>query len=195
MKAVFLDRDGTINREEPNYLTDIRRLKIFKESFEAIKLLNQHRFKTIVVTNQSCVARGLLEEKELIRINERLKLQLAQKKAFLDSIYYCPHHPTEECRCRKPNIGLLEQAAREHQISLQKSFFIGDRLFDIDAGKKGGCKTILVLTGAGKETLSKLESSSPPALLPDHIANNILEAVQWVIHEEANSLLLSTKTP
>lgn len=181
MKAVFLDRDGTINHEEPNYLLDIRRLKIFKESFEAIKLLNQYQFKTIVITNQSCVARGLLKEKELIRINERLKLRLAGRKAFLDSIYYCPHHPNEQCVCRKPNTGLLERAVREHQVALKKSFFIGDRLFDIHAGKKAGCKTILVLTGAGRQTLLTLRSSVFPEEQPDHIADNILKAVQWII--------------
>ncbi|MEK7790557.1 MAG: HAD family hydrolase [Deltaproteobacteria bacterium] len=181
MKAVFLDRDGTINHEEPNYLTDIRRLKIFKEAFEAIKLLNRHQFKTIVVTNQSCVARGLLKEEELIKINEKLKARLARKKAFLDSIYYCPHHPTDECLCRKPNTGLLERAVREHQIALQKSFFIGDRMFDIRAGKKGGCKTILVLTGAGRETLENLKTEVPLHEHPDCISENVLDAVQWII--------------
>lgn len=183
MKAVFLDRDGTINHEEPNYLTDIRRLKIFKEAFEAIKLLNHHQFKTIVVTNQSCVGRGLLKEEELIRINEKLKIRLARKKAFVDSIYYCPHTPADQCRCRKPDVGLLQRAVREHQIALEKSFFIGDRMFDIHAGKNVGCKTILVLTGAGRETLSNLKTGAPANEYPDYIAENVLDAVEWIIHQ------------
>lgn len=185
MKAVFLDRDGTINHEEPNYLTDIRRLRIFKEAFEAIKLLNRHQFKTIVVTNQSCVARGLLKEEELIRINEKLKIRLARKKAFVDSIYYCPHMPADQCRCRKPDVGLLQRAVREHQIALEKSFFIGDRMFDIHAGKNGGCKTILVLTGAGRETLANLKTETPLHEHPDHIAENVLDAAEWIIRQPA----------
>lgn len=182
MKAVFLDRDGTINREEPNYLTDIRKLKIFKESYKAIQLLNQHKFKTIIVTNQSCVNRGLLKEETLIRINELLKHRLAKKQAFLDSIYYCPHIPQDECSCRKPKSGLFEQAIKDHQITLQESFVIGDRLFDMNAGKNLEIKTILVLTGAGKETLKTLKDSD---FKPHFIAKHILEAVQWIIEQPA----------
>ena len=180
MKAVFLDRDGTINYEEPNYLLDLKNLKIFEEAFEAIQLLNYHGFKTIVVTNQSCVGRGLLEEQELQQINESLKQKLAERKALLDSIYYCPHHPEAKCLCRKPKLGMFEQAVKEHKINLKKSFVIGDREFDIHAGKAAGCKTILVLTGAGQQTQKTL---TRPTDQPDFIADTILEAVQWIIRQ------------
>lgn len=180
MKAVFLDRDGTINHEEPNYLLDLKKLKIFEESFEAIQLLNQHGFKTIVVTNQSCVGRGFLEEKELQKINGTLKQKLAARNAFLDSIYYCPHHPEDQCVCRKPKLGMFDQAVQEHKINLKKSFVIGDRELDIQAGKAAGCRTILVLTGAGQKILS---SFTKPTEHPDFIAPHILEAVQWIIRQ------------
>ncbi|MBI3017807.1 MAG: D-glycero-beta-D-manno-heptose 1,7-bisphosphate 7-phosphatase [Deltaproteobacteria bacterium] len=180
MKAVFLDRDGTINHEEPNYLLDLKKLKIFDESFEAIQLLNKNGFKAIVVTNQSCVGRGLLEEQELQQINSALKQNLAKRKALLDSIYYCPHHPEDQCPCRKPKLGMFHQAVKEHNINLKKSFVIGDREFDIHAGKAAGCKTILVLTGAGQQTLKLL---TKPTDQPDFIAPHILEAVQWVIRQ------------
>ena len=180
MKAVFLDRDGTINVEEPNYLTDIRKLKIFDEAFIAIQLFNCQGFKTIVVTNQSCVGRGVLQEKELIKINTQLQKTLAKKNAHLDSIYYCPHTPDDQCLCRKPKIGLLQRAVQEHHVNLEKSFFIGDREFDIYAGKAAGCKTVLVLTGAGKQMLERF------SLKPDFIATHLLEAAQWVIQQSAS---------
>ena len=180
MKAVFLDRDGTINVEEPNYLLDLKKLKIFDESFEAIQLLDQHGFKAIVVTNQSCVGRGFLEEQELQRINATLKQKLATQNAFLDSIYYCPHHPEDQCSCRKPKLGMFERAVQEHKVNLKKSFVIGDREFDIHAGKAAGCKTILVLTGAGQQTLESLKNSPEQ---PDFVAPHILDAVRWIIHQ------------
>lgn len=180
MKAVFLDRDGTINIEIYPYLTAITQLEIMEVSFEAIQLLNQHLFKTIVVTNQSCVGRGLIGEDELHRIHETLTVKLAEKKAFLDSIYYCPHHPDAKCFCRKPNTGMLKRAAKEHKVDFQKSFLVGDRLFDIHTGKNVGCKTILVLTGAGKETLSSLKDHHEE---PDYIARDILDAARWIIQQ------------
>ncbi len=183
MKAVFLDRDGTINHEEPNYLLDLKKLKIFEESFQAIQLLNQHGFKTIVVTNQSCVGRGLLEECDLQKINTLLKQKLAQRKAILDSIYYCPHHPQDQCQCRKPKLGMFEQAVKDHHISLKKSFVIGDREFDVHAGKAAGCKTILVLTGAGKQTLEHLKKTPEENNQPDFVATDILEATHWLIRQ------------
>jgi len=178
MKAVFLDRDGTINFEVPNYLTDINKLEVLEPAYEAIQLLNQHQFKTFVATNQACVGKGMLDETALKRIHNRLLEKLSEKKAFIDSVYYCPHHPDDRCFCRKPNTGMIQQAVKEHGIDPKKSFFVGDRLFDIHSGHNAGCKTVLVLTGAGKETLAALGVHHQK---PTHIADNILEAVRWII--------------
>lgn len=180
MKAVFLDRDGTINVEVPNYLTDIRYLEIIPAAYKAIQLLNQHQFKTIVITNQACVGKGLLKENELHRIHQKLKNKLSEKEAYVDSIYYCPHHTEDKCFCRKPNTGMLKRAQKEHGIDVGRSFLIGDRLFDIHTGKNAGCKTILVLTGAGQETMASLKTHQEH---PDHIAKDILDAVYWIIQQ------------
>ena len=182
MKAVFLDRDGTINVEMPDYLTDLKKLRIIQSAYKAIGLLNQYRFKTIIVTNQSCVRRGLLEEKELHRIHEKLEKRLALQGARLDSIYYCPHIPDDGCDCRKPKTGLLKRAVADHGIDLKKSFLVGDRFFDIDTGKRGGCKTVLVLTGAGEKTWADLKTKSVQEQ-PDYVATDILQAAQWIIRQ------------
>lgn len=180
MKAVFLDRDGTINVEMPNYLTDIRKLEIIEAAYEAIGLLNKHGYKVFVATNQSCINRGLLEEAELHRIHKKMDQMLTAKNAIVDAFYYCKHAPDEGCKCRKPNTGMLDQAVKEHGIDLSRSFFVGDRRFDIGAGKNGGCKTILVKTGAGLESIEKLKAQEPQDH-PDHIAEDILGAVHWIL--------------
>ncbi len=181
MKAVFLDRDGTLNVEDPNYLTDINKLEIFEESYKAVQLLNEHGFKAIVITNQACVRKGLLEEKELQRINEKLKRSLESRNAKLDSIYYCPHHPDDQCLCRKPKTGMIDQAVKDHGVNPKKSFVIGDRIFDMGAGRAAGCRTILVLTGAGRQTLEKVTRTD---LEPDYVAEHVLDAVRWVIQND-----------
>ncbi|OGQ17924.1 MAG: hypothetical protein A3B70_02045 [Deltaproteobacteria bacterium RIFCSPHIGHO2_02_FULL_40_11] len=183
MKAIFLDRDGTINVEQPQYLTSIEKLDIMDEAYDAIRLIQENHFKSIVVTNQSCVGRGLLEEPLLQKIHETMRHRLAEKKAYLDSIYYCPHRPDEGCMCRKPKTGMFEQAAREHQIDLKQSYMIGDKEFDILAGKNAGLKTVLVLTGGGENTLKYFSKK----IQPDFIAPNILEAVKWILSSQSHS--------
>ncbi|MBI4040336.1 MAG: HAD family hydrolase [Deltaproteobacteria bacterium] len=177
MKAVFLDRDGTINVERENYVLRIEELEIMEPAFGAIRLFNQHQLKSIVITNQSCIGRGLLSEEALGTIHAHFLKLLAHQNAHIDSIYYCPHHPLDLCACRKPNIGMLERAAKEQGVHLAGSYMIGDRDFDILAGKNAGCTTILVLTGAGKLSLERLQALS---IQPDWIFENILEAAHWI---------------
>ena len=180
MKAVFLDRDGTVNVEVPNYLTNIQDLEIIEETYEAIRLLKQHGYKVFIATNQACVNKGLLKESELHRIHNKIVELLAEQKAFLDAVYYCPHIPQEGCTCRKPDTGMIKRAQEEHGIHPDKSFFVGDRLFDIRAGKTGGLKTVLVKTGAGAKTLEIIQTEFPNEH-PDFVANHILEAAHWII--------------
>ena len=178
-KAVFLDKDGTIN-EDPGYLSHYRDLKLLPHAAPAIKLLNEAGFKVIVISNQSAVARGIIGEDMLQSINKALQKQLLSNGAYVDDIYYCPHHPSHgvypyrnECECRKPHTGLITKAAKKHEIDLSKSFMVGDHSTDIEAGQKAGTKTILVLTGRGREADLKVK--------PDHAANNLLEAVKWIL--------------
>lgn len=161
-KAVFLDRDGVITRDPPHYAHRIDQLRLIPRSAEAIRLLNKNNFKVVVVSNQSGVARGYYPEKDTHVFNNALEKELEKKDVYLDAFYYCPHHPDAkiktyriECDCRKPKPGMLLKASQDLNIDLTQSFMIGDRLSDIMAGQKAGCKAIHVLTGVGREQQSK----------------------------------------
>lgn len=182
--AVFIDRDGTIN-EDVGYLDSPDGLRLLSGSAEAIKKLNRHGFKVIVVSNQSGVARGYFPESTVQEIHVRLKDLLAQEGACLDGIYYCPHHPEigegdyrQSCNCRKPATGMLETAAREHDINLAASFVIGDKISDVSLAHNAGAKGILVLTGYGRRDYESHKDKWPKA--PDYIARDLSEAVEWM---------------
>jgi histidinol-phosphate phosphatase family protein len=175
-RAVFLDRDGTIN-EEVNYLNKEDQVKILPGSAKAIKILNEHGYKVIIITNQSGVARGYLSIQKLEEINKHLKSELLKEGAIIDAIYYCPHHPDEGCDCRKPNTKLLERAAEDLDIDFTSSYIVGDKLNDLKTGKKVGCGTVLVLTGYGKTEFKELEKLD---FKPNHIAENLYHAVLWI---------------
>lgn len=160
-RAVFLDRDGTVI-EDHGYLKDEHRVRLIPGAAEAIASLNG-RFLVIIASNQSGVARGLLREEDVRRINAAAAEQLRSRGARIDAFYYCPHHPAAQdpryrmrCECRKPRPGLLVRAAEQWGIDLQSSFVIGDQLRDIEAGLAAGCTPVLVLTGRGKESLAAM---------------------------------------
>jgi D-glycero-D-manno-heptose 1,7-bisphosphate phosphatase len=189
--AVFLDRDGTIC-EEVGYLDSVDRFRLLPRSSAAIKILNEQGFKAVVITNQSGVARGYFSESRLKEIHRELERRLREDGASLDAIYYCPHHPLEGeppyrlvCECRKPNPGLVLQAAKELDIDLPASYAIGDRFADLACGQRVGAKGVLVLTGYGKEEIqSGIEKCEPP---PAFIADDLYEAVQWIIRDGKKS--------
>lgn len=178
-KAVFLDRDGVINREV-DVLRDIKQLKLLPSAAGAIKKINKLGFLAVVITNQAVVARGWLTEKEVDEIHAVLIKRLGRKSAKLDAIYYCPHHPNAnlkkyriKCSCRKPNPGLIKKAQKALKIDMKKSFMVGDTTRDILAGKRAGLKTILVKTGyAGKDGKYKVE--------PDFTAKNLMAAAKII---------------
>lgn len=188
-QAVFLDRDGTIIKEIGNLtLKDINKVRFFKGAAEAIKKLNHAGFIVVVVTNQPVVARGLATEKEVDQIHAILIKRLARRKAIIDAIYFCPHHPEAtllkyrvKCRCRKPNVKMLIQAAKKFNLDLKKSFLIGDRLADVRAAKKIGLKMILVKTGYGLDTLNQLKNGKT-TFKPDFVAKNLKEAVEIILN-------------
>jgi D-sedoheptulose 7-phosphate isomerase len=144
--AVFIDRDGTIARDVP-YCSRPEDLELLPGAGRAIKLLNEAGFKVILITNQSGVSRGYFSEETLKNIHCKLKADLNRFEAHLDGIYYCPHHPDQGCDCRKPKAGLILQAAREHGLDLTRSFMIGDKIQDVEAGLAAGCKCILIGPG------------------------------------------------
>jgi len=156
--AVLLDRDGVITEDPPHYAYRVEQVQIIPRSGEAIRLLNEMGYLVIVVSNQSGVARGYYREPDITRFNDEMMRQLSLDGAHIDAIYYCPHHPDAKidkyrstCRCRKPQPGMLLKAAEEHHINLEKSYIIGDKMSDIEAGKRAGCRGILVVTGHGAE--------------------------------------------
>ena len=180
-RAVFLDRDGTII-EDVGYLDECSKIRFLPRVSEAIKLLNENGFKVIVATNQSGVARGYFTEETVREINRYIQESLAKQGALIDKTYYCPHHIEgtveeymKECHCRKPNPGMIKEAAGEYDIDLKGSFVIGDESTDIEAGHGAGCKTILL---ADKRSPN---GGREATLIPDYIAPDLYEAVKWVV--------------
>ena len=147
-KAAFLDRDGTINRKLPEgqYVTQWEQLEILPKVTKAIELLNRAGFLVIVISNQRCVAKGLVLEEELKAIHRRMCSQLAAEGARIDDVYYCPHEKQARCSCRKPAPGMLLEAASSHEIDLSRSWMIGDSEVDVLAGRNAGCRTAHLLT-------------------------------------------------
>lgn len=173
-RAVFLDRDGTIN-EEREYLHRPEEFRFIPGVPEAIRLLKDAGFLVVVVTNQSGVGRGYYDEAAVERLHRHMDNELAAAGTSVDAYYYCPHHPKEgnapyrvDCTCRKPFPGMLEQAARDLGIDLSASWMVGDKLADVEAGLGAGCVPLLVLTGYGKSERTSL----PPgiAVYPDLLA-------------------------
>jgi len=165
-RAVFLDRDGTINIEK-NYLHKVEDFEFIPGAQEAIKKLKEAGFVVIVVSNQSGVARGYFGEDSVNQLHQHIQTELAVYGTSIDDFYFCPHHPDKglgayraACNCRKGNPGMLLQAAREHDLDLQKSFMVGDKLADIEAGERAGCRSLLVLTGYGAITALKPEAAT-----------------------------------
>jgi len=178
-KAIFLDRDGTINRDI-HYCREVEQFKLLPAVPEAINLLNHHGFKIIIITNQSAIARGYLTHEELAQIHNRMTDILAESGVTINGIYYCPHHPDDKCSCRKPGTALFEQAVKEHDINIRDSYMIGDMVTDIKAGINAGCRTVLLADGS----TTSAENLQDMSIKPDFIAENLLEAATWILSNE-----------
>ncbi len=180
MRAVFLDKDGTLIVDEP-YNVDPERMELLPGVLEGLQKLHAAGYRLIVVTNQAGVARGLFPGSALIGVEERLRQLLAEADVPLAGFYYCPHHPQGivapyaiECNCRKPQSGLLLQAASAHHIQLTQSWMIGDILDDVEAGRRAGCRAILI--DNGHETEWQLS----PWREPQERVRNFLEAAEYI---------------
>lgn len=183
--AVFLDRDGTIN-EQMGYINHITRFKLLPGVAQAIRTLNEHWLPVVVVTNQSGLARGYFPESLLDEVHQEMSYRLALEGAHIDGLYVCPHHPEAKeerfriaCNCRKPKTGLLEQAAIDLHLDLQRSFVVGDRWSDLRCGAAVGATTILVLTGYGRGDACYIGPGQ--AVQPAHMAEDLEDAVRWIL--------------
>lgn len=184
-RAVFLDRDGTLN-EQMGYINHLSRLKVLSGVGRAVRLLNQAGFKIFVISNQSGVARGYFPESLVDEVNQALAERLAEDGGVIDRFYTCCHLPDAKvkayakvCDCRKPQPGLLYQAARDFELDLTRSFAVGDRINDVDCAHRAGARGILVRTGYGRGEEQYLLPTS--AVRPDFIAEDFNEAVSWIL--------------
>lgn len=186
--AIFLDRDGTIN-EEASYITLPEQLKLLPGAAEAVRTMRAAGYRIVVVTNQPVIARGDCTTEELMRIHDYMEMELSREGAFLDGIYYCPHHPDKgfageraelkmECDCRKPGDGMLRRAAQELNLDLAQSWLIGDRTGDIQAARKCGIRSILLRTGMGG-------SDERYDAAPDYTFDDLLAAAHFVAGQGA----------
>ena len=188
--AVFLDRDGTIN-EQMGYINHITRFVLLPGVDEAIRLLNDHGFLAIVISNQSGVARGYFPIELVREMHTHMVQSLRSKGGEIDGIFFCPHHRGGsvqeygiECDCRKPKTGLVEQARRTFQIDMSHSYVIGDRHSDVDLAYGCGLKGILVKTGYGLGDLDHIIPHKKHK--PHYVADDLLSAVKWILKQERN---------
>ncbi|HTG01250.1 MAG TPA: HAD family hydrolase [Nitrospirota bacterium] len=185
-RAVFFDRDGTVNAEV-GYLSDLKQLVLIPGAGKAIKRLNDAGLKVVLVTNQSGVARGYFTEEFVRETHALLERMLQEEGARIDGIYYCPHHPragnssyTRECNCRKPGTGLLDQAARELDVRVDQSFVVGDKWSDVELGQRAGAASILVQTGFAHDDPGNVRPDRVRE--PDYRAPTIGDAVDWILN-------------
>ena len=180
-RAVFLDRDGTLN-EDTGYPSDFRQIHIYPAAFEAVRRLKQAGFAAVVVTHQSGLGRGYFDTAELAELHARFGEEFARRGAALDSIYSCPHAPDREgfvrCSCAKPQPGLGIRAAAELGLDLGASFMVGDKPDDVLFGLGIGAAPVLVLTGYGRAASAALAARGVRAA---HQAAGILEAASWIL--------------
>ena len=183
-RAVFLDRDGTLN-EDPGYLGNPEDLILFPDTGPSLSLLkNKNHFLLIVISNQSGIARGLISDADVVSVNNELNKKLSDFNVQIDAFYYCPFHPDfnseDECACRKPSPKMIIDAASDFNIDLAKSYMVGDSELDILAGINAGVKTVLVNRGYGTESFSILKNGNN---FPSFVANNLSEACKFIIND------------
>lgn len=203
-KVIFLDRDGTMN-EEVHYLHKPEDLRLLPGVGQAVRRFNEAGYQVVVVTNQAGVARGYYTEQDVIELHAYLNRMLKEEGAHVDAFYYCPHHPEHgigpyktECRCRKPGIGMFEQAEQAFKdgINKEESYMIGDKLLDVEAGHRYGVRSVLVGTGYGGKIR---EDQSAKGLLDadgncldgsyDFYAEDLVQAAEWIVRDQSAKVM------
>lgn len=172
--AAFIDRDGTLI-EEVNFLSRVADLHVFPFTAEAVRRLKENGFLIIVVTNQSGIGRGIYDGTAMQSIHDEMQKRLGNA---VDAFFHCPHLPSEGCRCRKPNLGMLEEAGLVFNIDMSRSWMIGDKKLDAETGFNAGIRTAMVRTGYGRNHESEIERR------PDVIADDLLKAVEQILQFE-----------
>ncbi len=182
---VFLDRDGVINKDSPDYIKNWSEFEFLPGSIEAIKLLSNNQHPVIVITNQSMINRNLSTLDNLEFIHAMMKNAIQKEGGEIKDIFCCPHLPEEDCECRKPKPGLIFQALKKYEINIEKSVMIGDRAKDIECAKRAGCGyAILIKTRNYMRTMDSLKEKK---LTPDYVADDLLDAAGWIMRIGRNS--------
>jgi D-glycero-D-manno-heptose 1,7-bisphosphate phosphatase len=177
-KVVFLDRDGVINRESPDYIKSWSEFEFLPGSLEAIQQLTSNGFATIIITNQSAINRSLISKKKLQHIHRLMEIDVRSHGGRINDIFYCPHVPADGCDCRKPKPGMIYRAREAYQIDLAFSIMIGDSVRDIECARNADCgQAVLVRTGYGIEAEKVL---SQKGISADYIADDLYDAVGWI---------------
>ncbi len=176
--VVFLDRDGVINRFPGygKYVTSLKGFRLIPSSVKAIQLLHKAGFALYVITNQGGISKNLYTRQTLKAMTDRMRRAVKKAGGRFDGVYFCPHAASLKCRCRKPQTTLLKRATRHLRVDKKNSYFIGDSLLDVKAGRSFGVKTILVLTGA-----EKADNASSWDVHPDFIAKDLLAATKNIL--------------
>jgi D-glycero-D-manno-heptose 1,7-bisphosphate phosphatase len=187
--AVFLDRDGTVI-EERGYIDRVESLELFPWTADALRLLRRAGFAVVVITNQSAIGRGIIDEAFLGVLHQELDRRLEQAGAAIDRYYYCPHFVDspipryrQMCRCRKPAPGLIEQACLEMDLDPARSVMVGDRWLDVACGRAAGTRAVLVRSGHG----AREAEAQPDGVRADAILNNLMEATGWILRSCSRS--------
>jgi rfaE bifunctional protein nucleotidyltransferase chain/domain len=181
-KAIFLDRDGTLNYDKKGYIHKVEELEFYPDVFESLNSL-KHDYSFIIITNQSGIGRGYYTEAQFHEFNDKLVEKLSDKGIKIEKTYFCPHHPEEECICRKPNLKFIRQAQKEFNINLEQSWVIGDHPHDVELGKKAGCKAIYLLTGHGVKHRKEMK------IKPDYIAGNLKQAKDFILFDKDSKIV------
>jgi len=191
-KAIFIDRDGTIAKDV-RYCSRPEDFEFLPAVLEGLRLLAKTDYKLIVITNQSGIARGYFTEVTLGKIHEIMKRSITEKGGRIDAIYYCPHHPNDKCDCRKPQIGLFKTAARDWDINLTESYFIGDKYLDVKAANNCGCKAILIPSEYPE--LEEFHGHNGFDGKIDVVTPNFKSAALWIISDSIQKLKVTLVIP
>ena len=176
MKLVILDRDGVINHDSDDYIKSVEEWNAIEGSIEAIARFNQAGYNVAVASNQSGIARGYFSMSTLNAIHHKMYELVQLAGGHIDGVFFCPHAPADQCECRKPEPGLLYEIADRFTVSLDKVFFIGDSISDIEAARNANAKPVLVRTGKGSKTELELNDNSIP------VFDNLYDAANSILH-------------
>lgn len=175
--AIFLDRDGVINRPPvKRYVTRWDEFRFLPGTLRALRRLEGDGRKVVILSNQAGVGRGLMPRSQLELITRRMLAAIRRAGGGVDAVYYCPHAPDAGCGCRKPKTGLLRRACRQHRIDPKRSFVVGDSAKDVAMGRAAGCRTVLVLSGVSTRRDARAMESRP-----DRVARDLPEAIRWIL--------------